>query len=202
MIRIINKHLKIVFIFDRFFNLHEIRNFGYIQSKSTMKIKEYKNFHEFIIKLQQRVHLLLVLPMIIFVYLFIKIENAQFHPFLIDIDFLYYTRNTVSLLSFFVIAISLIYYTRKVKQIRPIGRLRTKLNQYYSTALVRDYWLTGILMLNDLALALTAERFYAGFFGIALVIMLSGYPAHLRIISTLKLNVKESELAMGHGIIE
>ncbi len=167
-----------------------------------MKIKEYKNFHEFIIKLQQRVHLLLVLPMIIFVYLFIKIENARFHPFLIDSVLLYYTRNTVAVFSFFVIMISLIYYTRKVKQIRPIGKLRTKLNKYYATALTRDYWLTAILILNDIALALTAERFYAGFFGIALIVMLSGYPAHFKIISTLKLSQEESDLAMSKESIE
>ena len=58
------------------------------------------------------------------------------------------------------------------------------------------------LILNLAGMALTAERFYTSFFGISLVVLLSGYPAHTRIMNTLNLNKEESELAMSKDNIE
>lgn len=167
-----------------------------------MNIKEYRNFSEFIMKLQHRVHLLLALPIIVFVFLFIRIENSQIHPYLINRDLRFITRNIIALITFSILIFAMIYFSIRLRKIRSNHKLRLKLNGYFSASLFRDSWLTVVLVIDLIGMGLTAERFYAIFFGVVLIVMLSGYPAHSRIINALKLNREESELAMSQDPID
>ena len=167
-----------------------------------MRHKDYNNFHEFIIMLQNRVHILLVLPVMLFVYLFIRIENYQFHAFLINRDLRFLIRSSIAVLTFTIILVTLFYFTKRIRKIRKNKGLRPKLDAYYSVSLTRHYWLMAPLIINLAGMALTAERFYVSFFGISLVVMLSGYPAHTRIMNSLELDQEESELAMSKETLD
>jgi hypothetical protein len=164
--------------------------------------KDYNNFHEFIIKLQNRVHVLLILPVMIFVFLFIRIENYQFHAYLINRNLRFMIRSSTALLTLIAIATTLIYFNLRIRKIKKNDRLRSRLDRYFNLALKRDYWLTALLLVNLAGMALTAERIYAGFFGISLVVLLSGYPSHSRIMNALDMNREESELAMSKETLE
>ena len=164
--------------------------------------KDYNNFHEFIIKLQNRVHVLLIFPVMIFVYLFIRIENYRFHAFLINRNLRFLVRSSAALLTFSIIGIIMIYFTVQIRKIRKHEGLRPKLDRYYLVSLTRHYWLMAPLLINLAGMALTAEKFYTSFFGISLVVMLSDYPAHARIMNTLDLDREESELAMSRETLD
>jgi len=161
-----------------------------------MRPDNYINFHDFIMKLQRRVHLLIALPILIFILLFLKIENTSYRPFILDKDLLYLLRTSMFFITIGVIIFSLIYFTVKIKQSGKLPGLRTKLDRYFSFSIIRDYLLTAILVINLTGMILTADRFYVIFFSITLVVMLSGYPSHSRIINALNLNQEETELAM------
>ena len=93
-----------------------------------MSHKDYKNFHEFIILLQNRVHFLLAIPVMLFVYLFIRIENYQFHAFLINRDLRFLVRSSSALLTLVIIVVTLIYFTVRIRKIRKHKGLRPKLD--------------------------------------------------------------------------
>ena len=167
-----------------------------------MKVKKYNNFHDFIINLQHKVHVLLAFPVLAFILLFVRIENSRYHPFISNKDLLYLMRSSMLILTLSIIILSVIYFSFQMNKIRKLTGLRDKLNRYYLVSTIRDYLLATLLVLNLGGMVLTGDRFYTIFFSISLIVMLSGYPSHSRIINSLKLNPEESQKAMSQDTLE
>ena len=56
----------------------------------------YQVFHEYQARLQKRIHLFLVFPVPVFVFLMIRLDNGRIRPWITSEDFTFYLRNTLA----------------------------------------------------------------------------------------------------------
>lgn len=162
----------------------------------------YKNFEEFIQKLQQRVHWLMVAPILAFIFLFIRIENGGFHPLAGDHAVFNHLRIIAASVSAIVVALALVQFYVRLNRLRHLTGLRDRLDHYFLATRLKDYLITAILVLNLAGMGFTGDRFYTGLFGLTLVILLMGYPGHSRIMTSLKFNQPELDSILNQEIIE
>jgi hypothetical protein len=167
-----------------------------------MNYIKYNNFRDYLMKFQQRVHVLIAPPLLVFVFLFIKIENGRFHPVLLNGDLNYYIRWADTSISIALTLAAILIQLLNVRKISSIQGLRPKLDHFFSVSLFRYYLLETGLVINLVSLGLTAEKLYTGIFGIMLIVFLLGYPAMWRIINALKLSQKDTEIILRMEPIE
>jgi hypothetical protein len=167
-----------------------------------MNIIRYGTFQEYLMRFQQRVHILIAPPLVVFVFMFIKIENGRFHPGLVKGNELGFIRMLNPPISILLMIAAVLYFTLSSRKIPASPGLRFKLDQYYRAAMIRNYLLEAGLILNLISLGLTGEKIYTGFFGIMLIVFLMGYPNMWRIISTLKLEQRDSDIIFHKEPIE
>jgi hypothetical protein len=134
------------------------------------------------------------LPLVLFVYLLIKIENGRLYPGIIPHGLHYGLRMSAAAVTFCIIFISGIYTFLSARKARRHANLRLKLNYYFRISVYRISLMLAAMTVNLAGMALTGERIYAAFFGIVLVAALLGYPSPSRIIHLLKLDEKEAEI--------
>ena len=154
----------------------------------------YGNFPEFAMKLQGRIHVIIAMPLVLFVYLLIKIENGQLFPGILPAGTHYSLRMIAAAFSISIISMAMIYAWLSTKKARRQVSLRRKLNHYFRISVYRMALMLAAMTVNLTGMALTGERIYAAFFGIVLVSALMGYPSPSRIIHLLGLNEKESDI--------
>ncbi|HLF33226.1 MAG TPA: hypothetical protein VI583_03245, partial [Cyclobacteriaceae bacterium] len=111
-------------------------------------------------------------------------------------------RNSFAIISFVILIASILIFVWVTRRIVRGNDLRSRLDAYCKASLMRDLFLEAIMIANLSGLALTGEKFYAGLSGIILIVFLLGYPNTHRIINTLKLDQKDSDIILSKGAID
>lgn len=163
---------------------------------------KFSNSQDFLSKLQQYINILIAIPMMIFIILFLKIENRAYHPDMLNEGMTYYLR-IISLIGVLVL-VGLGWYAFK-KQIDSIDSsmaIRNKLELFYSASITRSYYFELATLVTLVGLILTAEQIYVGYYTICLVAFSITYPTVYRINSQLRLNKEERGLIISRKQIK
>lgn len=156
----------------------------------------YQNSQEFLNKLVQIVNFMAAMPMIIFVFLFIKIENNDYFPDILGVDALFLARITTFILVAGIIGIAVYRFKTEVKAIRDMEDLRSKMDKYYTATKIRCYWYETATVIALMGMALSGEGIYALFYSMTLVAFSIGYPTVLKIANQLRLKGEERNIIL------
>ena len=156
----------------------------------------YNNSQEYINKLTQFVNFLAAFPMLIFIFLFIKIENNDYHPGLLNENTQFFLGILTFVLVSGIISLAILRFTSELKKIRNMDDLRSRLDKYYSAVRNRSYLYEIATIVALAGMALSGEGIYALYYSMALVAFSIGYPTVIKIASQLKLKGEEREIIM------
>ena len=160
-----------------------------------MSIK-FSNSREFLNKLQLYVNMMIAVPMIIFIYFFLQIENGNYFPELLDEGTLSYMRIGILLILLIMVVMATIAFKKHVDSINPEILLRDKLDLYYSASITRSFLYEIATLTSIIGLIISGEQIYVAYYTITLVAFSITYPTMHRIVGQLRLKKNEKEILL------
>lgn len=163
---------------------------------------KFSNSQEFLNKLQMNINLFMGLPMILFIYLFLRIENMTYNPEFLSDYILQYMRVGFFIIVVVSVGIGFFSFTRHVSYLNPAMSLKDKLELYFSAAMTRTYFFVTATLVTLLGMALSGESLYSIYYTISLVAFSISYPTLYRINRQLRLNSEEREIVLKRSEIK
>jgi hypothetical protein len=152
---------------------------------------KYASLQEFFYKLQNVLYLLILFPLLVFIFFFVY---ETYRPEAVSEE----QRSTiyVALLVFIVIDLSVasfIFY-RNLKAIRKIASLGLRLEKYYAITVLRFSLVSFADLILIAGYFMTGNLIFAILFGISLVFFLLSWPRTSKVCADLKLKGDEREM--------
>lgn len=163
---------------------------------------KFKNSQEFLNRLQMSVNILIAIPMMIFIYFFLRIENQSYQPDLLDAGVLFYMRIGILLVTLILVIFGIVAFRRQVETINPEILLRDKLEFYFAASMTRSWIFEIATLVTLIGLITSAEEVYVAYYTMTLVGFSITYPTTHRIMRQLKLKKEEREILMARKEIE
>ncbi len=154
----------------------------------------FKNGQDFLNKLQLVTNIFIAIPLVGFIYLFLKIANQTYDPDLLTPEILVLLRVSIFMLVIIIVSLGIVAFNRQVKSLNPEMHLRDKLELYYSAATTRSILIEVASLIVLLGYALSAEEVYVAYYAICLIGFSLSYPTLLRIANQLRLKREDREL--------
>jgi len=158
--------------------------------------KKYQTSQDLLNKTIQLVNFLAAAPMLIFILLFIKIENNDYQPGILNDSGLFLMRILTFILVGGIIGIAVFQFRKNLEIIRKMNGLRERLDTYYIAVRNRSGWFEAATIIALAGMAISGEGIYALFYSMALVALSITYPTLLKMANTLRLEDEEREIVL------
>ncbi len=156
----------------------------------------YQNSQEYLNKLIQIVNILAAIPMLVFIFLFLKIENNDYIPNILGESSLFFFRFLTFIIVTGIIGIAIFQFRNNLKIVRGMGDLRTKLDNYYIAVRYRSWWYEAATIFALAGMSISGEGIYALFYSMALVAFSISYPSTFKIANNLHLQGEDKEIVL------
>ncbi len=163
---------------------------------------KFADSQEFLHKLQLYVNVLIAVPMMIFIYFFLRMENQSYNPELLDEGTLFYMRVGILFVTLILVIMGITAFRKQVDTINPEIYLRDKLELYFSASITRSFLFEIATLVTLIGLIVSAEQIYVAYYTITLVGFSISYPTMHRISQQLKLKKEEREQLLSRKKIQ
>lgn len=155
---------------------------------------KFKHSQDYLNKLQIYINALMAVPLLLFIYFFLRIENNSYHPDLLNADSLFLMRAGILLAIIILIILGEVTFRKQMAGINLSLKLRDKLELFFNISITRSYYFEIATIISLLGLILSSEEVYVGYYAISLVAFSITYPTLQRISKQLRLNEEEREI--------